>query len=323
MTELPPARTASVVISAYTLDRWPLTKQAVESSRDQTVPVEKVVLCIDNNPELLGRAKSEWQRVEGTPVEVIGNGDPVDGGEQQSGSASARNAAAARVTSDVVVFLDDDARPERDWIAQLMAVYEERPGAVAVGGAPLPVYETPRPTWYPPNFDWVFGCVFEGLPETVTPLARLIGANMSVRRDALERVGGFGTDYPIDDLELCIKLADAYGQKGLVYTPDAVVHHFVSSQRLTWAYFRHRCFSVNRAKAHLFSRLGPAASLAAERAFVLHTLRHQAMSALRRGLARDPGAFRSLGAMFAGIAFAGAGRCRGLLDQLIARGESP
>jgi cellulose synthase/poly-beta-1,6-N-acetylglucosamine synthase-like glycosyltransferase len=321
MTELPTARTASVVISAYTLERWPLTKQAVESSRDQTAPVEKVVLCIDDNADLLARARSEWQKVEGTPVEVIMNSDSADG-EQISGSASARNAGAARVTSDIVVFLDDDARPERDWIAQLMAVYEERPAAVAVGGAPLPVYETTRPDWYPANFDWVFGCVYAGLPETVAPLARLIGANLSVRRGALEQVGGFGTNYPIDDLELCIKLADTYGPEALVYTPNAIVHHFVPAQRLTWAYFRQRCYSVNRAKAHLFRRLGSAASLAAERAFVIHTLRHQLMTALGRGLARDPGALRSLAAMFAGIGFAGAGRCRGLLDQLTAPGAS-
>ena len=40
---------------------------------------------------------------------------------------------------------------------------------VAVGGAPLPRYETGRPRWFPANFDWVFGCAYAGLPTELGP----------------------------------------------------------------------------------------------------------------------------------------------------------
>jgi GT2 family glycosyltransferase len=279
------------------------------------------VLCIDNNPALLQRAIGEWSDTEGVPVEVVSNSGSKNGEPSKSGSASARNTAAACVSSDIVVFLDDDANPEPEWVERLLDVYSEHPDVVAVGGAPLPIYERPRPRWYPPNFDWVFGCVYDGLPETVGPLPRLIGANMSVRREALERVEGFGTDYPIDDLELCIKLLAVYGDESLYYTPRAVVHHFVSAERLSWNYFRHRCFSVNREKTHLFEKLGPAASLGAERDFVLHTVRRRVGSEIRRAVGGDMTALQSLFVMFAGIGFAAAGRARGLLDVRLRKGH--
>jgi glucosyl-dolichyl phosphate glucuronosyltransferase len=302
----------AVVISAYTLDRWELTRQAVESSRQQTLAVDKVVLCIDTNPELYRRALAEWKETPGVPVEVITNSTTA-ARDHLSGSASARNFAVESVTSDLVAFLDDDARPEPDWIEQLVGPYAD-PSVVAVGGAPLPVYGAPRPRWYPSNFDWVFGCVYDGLPEAPAPLDRLIGANMSVRREALSRVGGFGTDYPIDDLELCLKLGAAYGHGSLRYAPEAIVHHYVSPERLTWRYFRRRCFDVNRVKVELFDRLGPAADRTAEQRFVLHTLRRRVGADLKSAAGGDRGALVRLTAMFAGLAFAAAGRCRGIID---------
>ncbi|HEX4308010.1 MAG TPA: glycosyltransferase family 2 protein [Solirubrobacterales bacterium] len=306
-----------MVISAYTVDRWALTRAAVESSRAQTVPVDKVVLCVDDNPELFRMAEDEWTEGSGVPVQVMTNRgeDTVEG---PSGSASARNVAIAAVDSEVVVFLDDDARPEPDWVERLLVLYAD-PDVVAVGGAPLPVYESPRPLWYPTNFDWVFGCIYDGLPRSISQLDRLIGANMSVRREALSRVGGFGVDYPIDDLELCLKLGAEYGRNGLYYTPDAVVHHFVSAERLTWRYFRRRCFSVNREKVHLFERLGAAADMGAERRFALHSLKHRIGGDLREASGGDFTAFARMAAMFAGLSFAAAGRVRGLLDARLER----
>ena len=61
----------AVLICAFTTRRWALTRRAVESARAQTAEVERVVLCIDNNDELLAMAQAEWAGVDGTPVEVI------------------------------------------------------------------------------------------------------------------------------------------------------------------------------------------------------------------------------------------------------------
>jgi glucosyl-dolichyl phosphate glucuronosyltransferase len=322
MTEL----SVSVVIPAYTMERWTLTKKAVESARRQSIAADAVVLCIDNNPELLNCAQSEWREQGGIPVRVLANRFSTDPGEharhaklygeaRRYGAGSARNTAAETVTSDIVAFMDDDAWAEENWLERLLAVYQD-PSIVAVGGAPLPEYETRRPIWFPTNFDWIFGCAYEGLPATTAPLRHLIGANMSVRREALEAVGGFHGD-EFDDLNLCMRLAGQYGEYRIFYAPTAVVHHFVPKKRVSWQYFWRRCFDVNRSKVTAFRRMGPAANLNAERSFVLRAITQQSVSAAKRGLTGEPGAFQSLAAMFVGLALAGLGHLRGRLDPLL------
>jgi len=317
-----------VAIPAYTMKRWDLLRKAVESARSQTVPVESVVVCIDNNDELLARAEAEWDGEGGVPVRVIPNRhsrhleavaahQAAHGTTRRFGAGSARNTAAESITAEVIAFMDDDAEASPDWLAQLLRVYGD-PAVVAVGGAPLPRYETARPAWFPANFDWVFGCAYEGLPSEVAPLRHLIGANMSVRRSALEAVGGFvGSDF--DDLNLCMRLAARYGDEGIYYTPHAVVRHYVPEERVTWRYFWRRCYFVNREKIRVFQQIGAAANLSAEVEFVARALTQQTIRQLRRAGAGEKGALQALGAMVTGIALAGAGNLRGKLDQMLAR----
>lgn len=320
--------TVSVAIPAYTMKRWELLRRAVESARSQTAPVASVVVCIDNNDELFGRAQAEWEDGAGVPVTVIANRQSehlenvaahqaAHGTTRRFGAGSARNTAAASITADVIAFMDDDAEAAPDWIEQLLLAYTDR-SVVAVGGAPLPRYETARPAWFPTNFDWVFGCAYEGLPSEVAPLRHLIGANMSVRRSALEDVGGFiGSDF--DDLNLCMRLAARFGEQSVYYTPHAVVRHYVPRERVTWRYFWRRCYFVNREKIRVFQQIGAAANLSAELEFVARALTRQTIRQLRRAAAGEPGALRALGAMAAGIALAAAGNLRGKVDQLLAR----
>lgn len=320
-------RTVSAVIPAYAMDRWPLTRRAVESIRQQTVPVESVVLCIDNNPELLARAEAEWRESRGTPVHVVPSRyDRVPhrrthASSRGFGAGLARNTGAAHVGSDIIAFIDDDAWAEPDWLERLLPLYSD-PSIVAVGGAALPEYETSRPPWFPPNFDWVFGCTYDGLPATAAPLRRLLGSSMTVRRDAFLAVGGFRDEpldrqgtHDFDDLSLSLLLEARYGANSLYYTPDAVVHHYVKAERVTWRYFYRRCYLVNREKVHLFDNMGPAANLAAEREFVWRVLRRQVAAEAKRGLHGEPAAFLSLGAMLAGTVFAAAGYLHGQWEQ--------
>ena len=156
-------------------------------------------------------------------------------------------------------------------------------------GAPLPNYESARPPWFPANFDWVFGCAYEGMPTELGPLAHLIGANMSVRRDAFERIGGFHS-IDFDDLDLCMRLAAHFPDRRLLYEPRAIVHHYVPAQRVEWRYFWRRCFFVNREKVEAFADMGDAANIQAELEFVRRAFtRELRRKPWRGGVWRDRG----------------------------------
>ena len=199
--------TVSVVICAYTEDRWPLLLRSVASVQHQNRTPVELIVCVDHNDSLLERCRLQWgdhQDIPSVPVVVIAN-------RYQGRLGSARNSAAEVARGDIVAFLDDDAWAEPDWLDRLVSPYGDE-SVVAVGGAPVPEFEGRRPGWFPFEFDWVFGCAYSGLPEQQAPVARLIGANMSVRRSALAEIGGFHSDNH-DDMDMCHRLT-AYASRG-------------------------------------------------------------------------------------------------------------
>ena len=321
---------ASVIIPSYTLDRWSLLCDAVHSVQVQTRPPLEIIICVDHNADLFARCTTEWppERPSEVPIRIIENRfeqDPAEaeahlrahGSRRRFGAGWARNCAAELARGDVLAFLDDDAAAAPAWLAHLLAPYDE-PSTIAVGGAPLPRYETERPGWFPPNFDWVFGCAYDGLPSTLAPAAHLIGANMSVRRTVFEAVGGFHS-IDFDDLDLCMRIAAQYPNRTLYYEPLAVVFHYVPEGRLSWHYFWRRCFFVNREKVETFAAMGQAANLNAERAFVRRALITQVatqLAALRSG---QRVALLRLGSMVVGIVMAVSGHLVGQAHRLSSR----
>jgi glycosyltransferase involved in cell wall biosynthesis len=237
-----------------------------------------------------------------------------DGVARGYGGGSARNAGAEAAVGDVIVTFDDDAWPEPDCLKYLLAPYDD-PSVAAVGGKPVPEFETRRPTWFPRTFDWIFGCAYEGLPSALAPTPRLIGATMSVSSSVFRALGGFkAVDF--DDLDLCTRLAFEFPDSAILYEPRAIAHHFVPAKRVTWRYFWTRSFLVNRDKVPAFASMGDAASLAAERNFVLRAIRSQSSAALRGLFTHNPEEFLQLGAMLVGIGLAGLGNLVGRLQNV-------
>jgi glucosyl-dolichyl phosphate glucuronosyltransferase len=292
--------TASVVICAYTLDRWELLQRAVDSVLEQYFTAEETIVVIDHNAALAERCRARWPSASELRVHVVENAYPGRLG-------SARNTGLELVTGEIVAFLDDDAWAPPDWLRRLVAVYESDDQVMAVGGAPEPELERPRPSWFPYEFDWVFGCAYRGLPTTRAPTRRLIGANMSVRRSAMLAVGGFHSDEH-DDMDLSHRVANAHGRGSVIYDPSIRVRHFVSADRVTWSYFWRRCFFVNRGKALAFSDMADARALRADVAFVRSILARAVPRYVLRGGRSGP--LRAAAAL-AGVTLAGVGHLTG------------
>ena len=309
--ELPDRPTVSVVICAYTEDRWPQLRESVASIDVQTSPPIEIIVCIDHNEELLrksGEYFGEERPAGATPLTVLAN-------KYNGHLGASRNTAAEVASGEVLAFLDDDAAAAADWLERLIAPYDdERVGAV--GGAPLPVFEARRPRWFPYEFDWVFGCSYRGLPLTRAPLAHLIGANMSVRLSALREVGGFHSDYQ-DDMDMSHRIAHA--QHRVLYEPLAIAHHFVPATRTTWHYFWRKCYVANREKVSVFANMREASHLGAELTFVTRTLTMGVLAEIRHVIRGDLSGLARVGAMVAGITLAGLGHLSGKLRLRIRR----
>ncbi|HQU25534.1 MAG TPA: glycosyltransferase family 2 protein [Acidimicrobiales bacterium] len=302
-----PALSVSVIVCAYTLERWALLCDAIRSVGAQTHQPVELFLSVDHNRELFERATREVPALladRAVAVRVIEN-------RFDSRLGGARTSAAELATGDVLAFLDDDAAAAPDWLERLVADYAD-PRAVAVGGAPRPRFESPRPRWIPLECDWVFGCAYRGLPETKGPVEHLIGANMSIRRAALLSWGGFHSDNH-DDMDLSHRTAHAFGADAVVFDPGAVVAHFVPASRLTWDYFWRRCFFVNRGKVAAFRGLGEASNLRAELRFGLRSLARGLVFEGRALAGGDLYAPVRYGVLVAALALGAAGNLAGRL----------
>lgn len=320
--------TVSVIIPAYTMERWELLQRAVASARNQTARPTEVIVSVDNNADLLRIGQSTWTATEaGTevPVRVISRGFlhqerdlsvhvQAHGTKRRFGAGEARNAAAEQAKGEIIAFLDDDAEAEITWIEELLRPYSDT-SVLAVGGAPYPNYETKRPLWFPRQFDWVFGCCYEGLPTTTRAFPRLIGANMSVRADALKQVGGFHS-IDFDDMDMCQRVAALGGSACVVFSPSAVVHHYVPATRLSWHYFWRRCFYVNRSKVEAHREMGAASSFGPEIAFVARTMTTGVIRELLTVFRGDWHALLRIGAMVVGVTSAGTGNVVGRAGRM-------
>lgn len=294
----------SVVICAYTADRWELLRRAVESAESQADDVE-VVIVIDHNESLLERSRDAWpQHV------VVAN-------EFRRGLSGARNTGIGASSGDVIAFLDDDAEAAPGWLKSLGAAFDD-PRAGGAGGTVEPNWATAPAPWFPPEFGWVVGCSYTGQPVDVAEIRNPIGANMAFRRQVFNRVGGFREEIgrigtlPLgcEETELSIR---ARGDGWTVWLrPDAVVHHFVPASRTAFRYFVRRCYAEGMSKAVVSAMAGHDAGLASERTYVTKALPAGMRRELRRMIA-GPGrtaALQRSAAMVIGVLAASAGFVR-------------
>jgi cellulose synthase/poly-beta-1,6-N-acetylglucosamine synthase-like glycosyltransferase len=297
----------SVIVCAYTLDRWELLNESLQSVIRQDLQPLEVILCIDHNVELYEKCMSELApSLSEAPWDfrVIQN-------KFETRLGGARTSAAEVAQGDVLAFLDDDASASPSWLLDLTRPYEN-PKVVGVGGAPVARYEIERPRWIPYECHWIFGCAYRGMPEHLAPIDHLIGANMSIRREALMSWGGFQSDNH-DDMDLSHRTIHAYGATALLFEPKAIVHHFVPKSRLTWDYFWRRCFYVNRGKVQAFRDMGQASNLNAELRFASRSLSRALVTEGKELLRGDVYAPVRYLALVAALALGGAGAIAGRL----------
>jgi GT2 family glycosyltransferase len=287
----------SVVVCAYTDQRWDQMLAAMDSLQHQTFAPRELILVIDHNPALLERARAALRGVT-----VIDN-------REERGLSGARNSGMAVATGDILAFMDEDAVAAPDWLAQLVSAYSDDQ-VLGVGGAILPQWEKARPRWFPEEFNWVVGCTYLGMPTSTAPIRNLIGCNMSFRRSVAEAMPGFRSGIgrvgkrPVgcEETEYCIRASQLWPGRRFIYEPQARVLHHVPQERAHWGYFRARCYAEGLSKALIGRYVGTGDSLASESAYTFRTLPVGFFRGLGNGLRGDIGGFGRAAAIFIGLA---------------------
>jgi len=299
----------SVVICAYTEERWDQVLAAVGSVRTQSLPCDEIVVVVDHNRALHDRLAAALP-----DVTVVEN-------REARGLSGARNTGIARARGDIIAFLDDDAVAEHDWLKFFADSYAD-PAVAGVGGLVLPRWETARPSWFPGEFDWVVGCSYTGMPRRRAPVRNLMGSAASFRREVFDLVGGFrsglgrsGDRRPLgcEETELCIRLRQRAPGSVLLFDNRAVAWHLVPESRCRFSYFRSRCFAEGLSKAVVAASVGAGDGLSAERHYTTRTLPRGVARGVADLLRGDPSGLGRAGAIITGLAATAAGYLAGSL----------
>ena len=304
----------SVIICAYTEDRWDWMVEAIHSIQAQTVRAHEIILAIDHNSALLARTREQFPEVM-----VVEN-------REQRGLSGARNSGMAAASGSILVFMDEDAMAAPDWLERLQEGYAD-PCVMGVGGAIQPLWVAQRPGWFPDEFAWVVGCTYRGMPETAAPVRNLIGANMSFRRVVYERAGGFTNGMgrvglrPVgcEETEFCIRAAQMIPDWHFLFDPRAKVRHRVPAARSGWNYFFNRCYSEGLSKAQVARRVGAQQGLSNERSYTFRTLPQGVFAGIGSALRGDLNGLGRAAAITAGLLTTTVGYVRGTIAEKLPR----
>jgi glycosyltransferase involved in cell wall biosynthesis len=240
----------SVVIPTYSMERYAVFFECVESVLAQTYEPLEVVIVVDGNMDVFERVREDFGDIENVLIHF---------NEENAGVSASRTLGAEQASGKVVAMIDDDATAEPDWVENLVDIYRQT-DAIAVGGHVAPDWMTEKPDFFPEEFYWLVGCDEREFAEHMEEVRNTYGSNISFKRDVFLSVGGYDEntgrkgDQHIQAHEAPVgaRLMKEFGQ-GVIYNENAVVNHRLFDyrgdfrwlvKRAFWQGFSKRIFNV-------------------------------------------------------------------------------
>lgn len=236
----------AVVLPTRNPDRARLA-EVLAALRVQVPPAGGFELCVVDNgssPPL-------------TALEVAAGGTVQLLTEPRAGLIDARLRGVSATTAPLLVFMDDDTVPARDYLVQAAAFMDAHPRMATAGGRIHPRFLAPPPDWLP-DFTWALAVrdhgpvPLEWSAQSGDPLPvwTPIGAGLVARRAALvpgyvrhlernraavERRSWRGPPLGgVEDKDLVLQTLRAGWTTG--YTPSLSLTHVLPASRLQFAY---------------------------------------------------------------------------------------
>ncbi len=130
---------------------------------------------------------------------------------------------------EIVAFIDDDVFPESQWLKKAVEIFESSEDIAAVGGPAV----TPKNDSLLKKVSGDIYASFMGggsyryryIPEHARFVDDYPSCNLLIRRDVLDKIGGFNTEFwPGEDTVICLKITRDHKMK-IAYDPDVFVYH--------------------------------------------------------------------------------------------------
>lgn len=229
----------SIVICTY--NRNPLLEKCIESVINQNFSDDYEILIIDNHPSEIAYSVFE---------KFSFNNKLRYFSEKKVGLSYARNRGIIESKGDIIVFIDDDAIADKEWLKNLIEVHRTTNAAI-VGGKIEPIAEIPFPHWFYKEL-----CTYIAVLDYSQVVKKMegkninpYGCNFSAKKEIFSKVGLFRTSLGRKGNSLISNEDTDFFEKvkefnfSIYYTPFAIVKHFIHKERMTRIFFIKRLYA--------------------------------------------------------------------------------
>ena len=176
--------------------------------------------------------------------------------ETSQGLSYARNRGIEEAKGDILVYVDDDATVNREYLSTIADFFDRYPDAMAAGGAIYPVYETEEPKWMSKyTRELITAYKDEGRRVIRMTGSRFpSGGNAAYRREVFERVGRFDPalgrrgNLLISGEEKAVFYSMKRLDMPIYYLPSMILYHIIPQSKLTKQYFDNLTLSIGRSE---------------------------------------------------------------------------
>jgi glycosyltransferase involved in cell wall biosynthesis len=239
----------SVIVCTYNRNDYIL--KALNSLARQTLPADQYEIVIVNNnstdnTDTLCQTFLQKYRQQRNCFYFI---------ETQQGLSYARNRGIVESSGDILVFMDDDAQADENFLQEICHFFETTPDAKACGGRIYPDFESKQPEWMsrfllPLTSTLDKGNKIKLFKGTKYP----VGANMAFKKEVFQQYGMFNPDLGrkgnnldgSEEKDIFFKLKK--DRKKIYYLPFATIKHQVPDKRLTFEFFKRQAIGVGKSE---------------------------------------------------------------------------
>lgn len=239
----------SVIICTYNRDKY--IYNVLKSLADNTLsPDQYEIVLVDNN--CTDNTRSECDRfVQDFPEVTLRYFVETD-----QGLSHARNRGINESKGNVLVYVDDDALVNKEYLQTYADFFNRHPEIDAAGGPIIPKYETEEPAWMSYfTKALITGYKYLGNKEKAFPKNDYPGGgNAAYQASVFEKVGLFNVELGrkgdslvgAEEKDIFDKMT-TLGMR-FYYLPTAILYHLIPEKKLSKDYFDRLTYSIGKSE---------------------------------------------------------------------------